>query len=76
MLVQLQDWSGDIGHCCTTIGGWIFDVKYPHAFPLFRDLLNFVCRDPHNSTGMHAFFCIYLAIQFSQPKRTRYFLKT
>ena len=22
-LVQMQYWSGDIGHCCTIIGGWM-----------------------------------------------------
>ena len=54
-LVTLQGWSGDIGHCCTIMGGWIFDVNYPHSLPLCRELINVVCAYPRHPTGMHVF---------------------
>ena len=43
--------------------------------PLWIDLINVVCADPLNPTGMHAFFWIYCAIQFHPTKNNKVLLK-
>ena len=65
-LILLKYFLGDIQHCVTVVGKWIFDSNFPFAVPLAKDNLSYCCIDDNETEVMNGYKLLLKLIRLSQ----------
>ena len=67
-LVQLMDLRGNMQHCVTVAGKWIFNSNFPKAIPLTAKSLNDCCSEMEEKDDGNGFDYVHRAIRFVPTK--------
>ena len=75
-LVQLVDLHGNMQHCVTLAGKWIFDSNFPQALLLTEKILMLVALIQKKmmtvmKKTVNGFDCVYRAIRFMPTKKNK-----